>query len=71
MPGEADELRRFQPGEQPPADYRYGWLDTMAEARKAGKTVRVVRRPLTDYIRYEFAWGFVYNGEAGEDIRVP
>jgi hypothetical protein len=44
-----------------------------AEARRAGKTVRrvrVVRRPLTDYIQYEFAWGFVYNVEAGEDIRV-
>ena len=73
MPGEADELRRFRAGEQPPADYHYGWLDTMANARRAGKTVRrvrVVRRPLTDYIRYEFAWGFVYNVEAGEDIRV-
>lgn len=73
MPGEADELRRFQAGEQPPEGYHYGWLDRMAEARRAGKTVRrvrVVRRPLTDYIRYEFAWGFVYNVEAGEDIRV-
>lgn len=73
MPGEADELRRFRAGEQPPAGYHYGWLDTMADARRAGKTVRrvrVVRRPLTDYIRYEFSWGFVYNVEAGEDIRV-
>ena len=73
MPGEADELRRFLAGEQPPTDYHYGWLDTMAEARrnaKAVRRVRVVRRPLTDYIRYEFAWGFVYNVEAGEDIRV-
>ena len=73
MPGEADELRRFRAGEKPPADYHYGWLDTMAAARAAGKTVRrvrVVRRPLTDYIRYEFEWGFVYNVAAGEDIRV-
>jgi hypothetical protein len=73
MPGEADELRRFQAGEKPPSDYQYGWLDTVAEAKKSGKTirrVRVVRRPLTDYIDYEFAWGFVYNVEAGEDLRV-
>ena len=73
MPGEADELRRFQAGEQPPADYHYGWLDTVAEAKENGKTVRrvrVVRRPVTDYIQYEFAWGFTYNVEAGEDIRV-
>jgi hypothetical protein len=73
MPGEADELRRFKAGEKPPADYHYAWLDTMAAARAAGKTVRrvrVVRRPLTDYIRYEFEWGFVYNVAAGEDIRI-
>jgi hypothetical protein len=73
MPGEADELRRFQEGQLPPPDYHYGWLDTVAEARKAGKTmrrVRLVERPLTDYTRYEFAWGFVYNVAAGEDIRI-
>jgi hypothetical protein len=73
MLGEADELRRFRTGEQPPADYHYGWLDTVAQTRKMGKTmrrVRAVKRPLTDYIQYEFAWGFVYNVEAGEDIRV-
>jgi len=73
MPGEADELRRFLAGEKPPSDYHYGWLDTVANAAAAGKTmrrVRVVTRPLTDYIRYEFEWGFVYNVHAGEDIRV-
>jgi hypothetical protein len=40
MPGEADELRRFLAGEKPPPGYHYGWLDTMAAARTAGKTVR-------------------------------
>jgi hypothetical protein len=73
MPGETDELRRFRAGEQPPPDYHYGWLDTVAEARRNGKImrrVRVVTRPLTDYIEYEFAWGFAYNVEAGEDIRI-
>jgi hypothetical protein len=73
MPGEADEFKRFQEGELPPPGYHYGWLDTVANARQAGKTmrrVRVVTRPLTDYTRYEFAWGFIYNVEAGEDIRI-
>ena len=73
MPGEADELQRFRAGERPPAGYHYKWLDTVAEARRAGKTmrrVRVVERPLTDYTEYEFAWGFAYNVEAGEDIRI-
>ena len=73
MPGEADELRRFRAGEKPPEGYHYGWLDTVAAAVQAGKTmrrVRVVPQPLTDYIRYEFEWGFVYNVASGEDIRV-
>jgi uncharacterized protein DUF6879 len=73
MPDEADELRRFRDGEKPPAQYHYGWLDTVAAAIHAGKTmrrVRVVRQPLTDYTRYEFEWGFIYNVEAGEDIRI-
>jgi hypothetical protein len=73
MPDEADELRRFRVGEKPPAQYHYGWLDTVAAAIRAGKVmsrVRVVRKPLSDYTRYEFEWGFAYNVEAGEDIRV-
>jgi hypothetical protein len=73
MPGEAQELRRFRARQQPPAGYHYKWLDTVAEARRACKTmrrVRVVQRPLTDYTQYEFSWGFAYNVEAGEDIRI-
>ncbi len=73
MPGEADELRRFLAGEKPPGDYHYGWLDTVSQAVQNGKTIRrarIVRRPLSDYIRYQFEWGFVYNVRAGEDIRV-
>jgi hypothetical protein len=73
MPGEADELRRFRAGEKPPDDYHYGWLDAVAEAREQAKEmrrVRVVERPLTAYTEYEFTWGFAYNVEAGEDIRI-
>jgi hypothetical protein len=73
MPGEADELRRFRAGEKPPAGYHYGWLETVAEALRTGRTmrrVRAVRQPLSDYIRYEFEWGFTYNVAAGEDIRI-
>lgn len=73
MPGEQEELQRFRAGEQPPPEYHYDWLDTVAAARRQGKTmrrVRVVHRPLSDYTRYEFSWGFAWNVEAGEDIRV-
>jgi hypothetical protein len=73
MPGEEDDLAVFERGELPPADYHYGWLDIVADAKKAGKTfrrVRVVTRPLSFYTKWEFVWGYDWNVKAGEDIRI-
>ncbi|QKW50557.1 DUF6879 family protein [Streptomyces buecherae] len=73
MPAEAESLARFLRGEPKPEDHNAAWHATVGRAREAGKTigrVRVVRRPLTDYQRYQFAWGIPGNIEAGEDIRV-
>lgn len=73
MPGEEDDLAAFKRGELPPADYHYGWLDTVSDAVKAGKTfrrVRVVTRPLSLYTKWEFVWGYHWNVTAGEDIRI-
>jgi hypothetical protein len=73
MPDEADDLRAFEQGQLPPPGYHYGWLDTVEQARKAGKTmrrVRVVTRPLSFYTRWEFVWGYAYNARAGEGIRI-
>lgn len=73
MLDEVDDLRAFRDGQLPPPDYHYGWLDTVADARNAGKImrrVRVVKRPLSFYTRWEFVWGYAYNVKAGEDIRV-
>ncbi|MEY9857595.1 hypothetical protein ABH935_003203 [Catenulispora sp. GAS73] len=73
MPDEEEEFRGFLAGELPPEGYHYGWLDTVATAAAEGRPVqrvRVLRRPLSDYIRYEFAYGYDYNVPAGEDIRI-
>jgi hypothetical protein len=73
MPDEEDDLAAFARGELPPPDYHYDWLDTVAAARKAGKTmrrVRVVTRPLSFYTKWEFVWGYEWNVKAGEDIRI-
>ncbi|WP_329044244.1 hypothetical protein OG738_24045 [Amycolatopsis sp. NBC_01488] len=70
---EREEYDRFLAGEKPPADLHYGWLDIVAGHREAGRSmqrVRVVSRPLTDYVRYEFEWGFQFNVRSGEDIRI-
>ncbi|RLV08815.1 hypothetical protein CTZ27_08695 [Streptomyces griseocarneus] len=73
MPAEADSLARFLRGEPKPDDHNAKWHVTVRDAVAAGKTfgrVRVVCRPLTDYQRYQFAWGIPGNIRAGEDIRV-
>jgi hypothetical protein len=73
MPDEEEDLAAFANGELPPPSYHYGWLDTVADAVKAGKTfrrVRLVTRPLSFYTRWEFVWGYDWNVKAGEDIRI-
>ena len=73
MPDEEEDLVAFARGELPPPGYTYGWLDTVADAVKAGKTfrrVRVVTRPLSFYTKWEFVWGYDWNVKAGEDIRI-
>jgi hypothetical protein len=73
MPDEVDDLAAFERGELPPPGYHYGWLDTVAEAKQAGKTmrrVRLVTRPLSFYTKWEFVWGYEWNVKAGEDIRI-
>jgi Family of unknown function (DUF6879) len=32
--------------------------------------VHVVTRPLSDYLRYEFEWGYTFNVKAGEEIKI-
>lgn len=70
---EVEELQRFLAGEKPPIEMHYPWLDTISAGVRQGKTfqrVHIVHSPLTDYIRYEFEWAYVFNVKAGEDIRI-
>jgi hypothetical protein len=68
---ERDAYRRWQTGQQPPAQER-DWPKLVASAVGSGKTMQRVRivRELTDYIRFEMEWGYLANVAAGEDIRV-
>ncbi|GGS83998.1 MULTISPECIES: DUF6879 family protein [Streptomyces] len=73
MPREAQNVALFLRGEDKPADHNAKWHTRVREYREAGKKigrVRVVRQPLTDYQRYQFAWGIPGNIAAGEDIRI-
>jgi len=71
---EAESFRAWQAGDQPPPwQLDRDWCHLVAGATTAGKSmqrVRVVRRPLTAYVRFEMDWGYPQNIEAGEDIRI-
>ncbi|MGW7521329.1 DUF6879 family protein [Streptomyces sp. NPDC054796] len=73
MPKEQENVARFLRGEKKPADHNARWHERVREYVASGRRVvrvRVVRRPLTDYQRYQFAWGIPGNIGAGEDIRI-
>jgi hypothetical protein len=71
MPGEEDEFAAFMRGEEPPPDYP--WRDIVARQTTAGKymgRVHVVRPPVSDYLRYQFEWGYALTVPVGEDVRI-
>ncbi|MEU1019498.1 DUF6879 family protein [Streptomyces sp. NPDC005898] len=73
MPKERENVARFLRGENMPDGHNARWHERVrgyiASGKRIGR-VRIVRRPLTDYQRYQFAWGIPGNVAAGEDIRV-
>jgi hypothetical protein len=73
MPNEQASIALFRGGEPKPETHNVKWHETVRANLAAGKTmgrVRVVSRPLTDYQRYQLAWGIPGNVAAGEDIRI-
>jgi hypothetical protein len=72
--GERDYFTRYLKGE-PVATLAQGrgWLKQLRAEADAGihnQRVHVLRTPLTDYLRFECAWGYAYNSQAGEDILI-
>ena len=74
IPEEAESLRLWHAGQPPPPwQTDREWLKLVRAAAAAGKSiqrVRIVRRPLSDYIRLEFDWGYPDNERAGEAIHI-
>src|SRR6266511_1847809 len=72
VPEEDQALRRFLAGEPPDPSLFASWFALVQAATAAGKTVQRVHlfsEPLTDYMRYEFAY-YPHSAAAGEDVRV-
>lgn len=72
IPRARGHFAAFLAGEEPPDDFRnVDWVDTIRSATRSGKRmyrVHILRRPLTDYLRYELGWGYHRNMEAGEEF---
>jgi hypothetical protein len=68
------DFARYMAGESlPDASRKNAWLDELATDTAKGKAwqwVHVVRSPLSDYLRYEFEWGYALNIGVGADVRV-
>jgi uncharacterized protein DUF6879 len=72
MPQEAERLARFLAGERLPEDYHSSWMDRVSQYVASGRVigrVHVVRRPLSDYLLFEFDH-YRHHARAGEDIRI-
>ncbi len=71
---DADYLALFRAGEpKPDPSEKQPWLDRLATGGERGHPwgrLRVVSRPVSEYVRYACEWGYVDNVAAGEDVRV-
>jgi hypothetical protein len=69
---EINDYRRYMAGQPGPLD-KQAWMDVIrGEVARGLHTYRVhvLRSPLSDYLRYECEWNYVFNVEAGEHIRI-
>lgn len=73
MPGEQDDLELWRAGEPMPEGFNSAWHERVSGYVERGVSmgrVRVVRRPITEYLRHQFEWAIPGNIKAGEDIRI-
>lgn len=74
VPSDGDDYHRYLQGETDPnAEAKQPWLDRLQADVAAGRRwrrVHALTTPLTDYLRYECEWGYVYNVAGGEDVRI-
>lgn len=70
----AENLQRYLAGEPCLKEHEpSAWMQLVADAVARGKRfyrVHVVHSPLTDHLRYEMEWGYLYNARAGEEIHI-
>lgn len=69
--GSVDAYHAFLAGESQPEDYNDAWVSELRSHTSKGKRVyrvHILSRPLTPYLRFELAWGYVKNATGGEEF---
>ncbi|MGW6705433.1 DUF6879 family protein [Streptomyces sp. NPDC054956] len=69
--GNVDAYRAFQAGQEQPEGYNAGWIEELRGLAHEGKRVyrvHVLKRPLTEYLRFELGWGYRTNMTGGEEF---
>lgn len=75
IPSEQEDYKRYLAGAPLPSPDRehIEWIEVIKRATARGATfkrARIIPNPLTSYIKYEIDWGYLYNADAGEEIRL-
>jgi hypothetical protein len=73
MPSEQPNIELFLASGEKPAEHNAAWRGRIAAIVASGRSVRrakLIRYPLTDYLRYQRAWSIPGNVAAGEDYRI-
>ncbi|MEW2418572.1 DUF6879 family protein [Streptomyces sp. NPDC046866] len=69
--GNVDAFRAFQAGQEKPEGYNADWVEELRRHTHQGKRVyrvHVLKRPLTEYLRFELGWGYRTNITGGEEF---
>ncbi|MGH7881921.1 MAG: DUF6879 family protein [Candidatus Dormibacteraceae bacterium] len=72
---EAEEFAAYLEGNPLPPessddiDWRH-WIETSTRQGRSWSRVHIMPEQLTPYLRYQIEWGYLFNSQAGEDIRL-
>ena len=71
---DGEDFRRYVEGLRfEPSQARQDWaakLRVDADSGQVRRNVHVVVEPLSQYLAFQFEWGYQYNAAAGQDIRI-
>src|ERR1700674_4558028 len=69
---ETTAIQQFERGEPKPVPFNQDWIDILESAKSRGATIsriRLLPRPITSYVKFEYSWGYLPQQNLGEEVR--